>query len=361
MEINIQKMAKRDIRELKTYKPEVISCPIRMEANENPFVMNSQLRKQVLDSIAKISLNRYPDSLSIGLREIISKKSGIKTKNILVGNGSDELIQMLITAFCEKDEKILYPVPTFSMFGIIAKSLGASPQEVPLNSEWDIDLEEIKKAYEKLKPKIIFLSSPNNPTGNCFSENIILEIIKTTPSLVVVDEAYADFCGKTFMGHLEEFNHLIVLRTLSKIGMAGLRVGYLIAHEEIVNVLHKVRLPYNSNSLSQKTATVLLEESDELESQIKMIIEGREFLWKELKDLEKLGGIIPFPSNANFILFKTQKNADHIHMRLTEEGILIRNLNVPGPLKNCLRVTVGQPFENQAFIKALKKVTANKT
>ena len=356
MKINIQEMVKKNIRELKAYKPEEILCPIRMEANENPFTINSSLKERVLESISRISLNRYPDSLATDLRKQISAKSGIKPENIIVGNGSDELIQMLITAFCENEDKVLFPVPTFSMFGIIAKSFGVNTIEIPLDSEWDIDLAEIKKSYEKNLPKIIFLSTPNNPTGNCFSENKILDIIEKTYSLVVVDEAYADFCGKTFIDQLKHSKNLIILKTLSKVGMAGLRVGYLIASKEIINILHKIRLPYNSNSLSQAAAKVILTNSEIVESQVQQIIKGREFLLEELKKLKDKEGITPFHSNANFILFKTEKDADAIHGKLTEEGVLIRNLNGDGPLKNCLRVTVGRPEENDAFIKALKKV-----
>jgi len=356
MKINIQEMVKKNVRELKAYKPEEILCPIRMEANENPFTINSSLKEQVLESISKISLNRYPDSLATDLRKQISAKSGIKPENIIVGNGSDELIQMLITAFCENEDKVLFPVPTFSMFGIIAKSFGVNTIEIPLDSEWDIDLAEIKKSYEKNLPKIIFLSTPNNPTGNCFSENKILDIIEKTYSLVVVDEAYADFCGKTFIDQLKHSKNLIILKTLSKVGMAGLRVGYLIASKEIINILHKIRLPYNSNSLSQGAAKVILTNNEIVESQVQQIIKGREFLLEELKKLKDKEGITPFHSNANFILFKTEKDADAIHRKLTEEGVLIRNLNSDGPLKNCLRVTVGRPEENDAFIKALKKV-----
>ena len=356
MKINIQKMVKKNIRELEAYKPEEILCPIRMEANENPFTINSSLKERVLESISKIPLNRYPDSLATDLRELISTKSVIKPENIIVGNGSDELIQMLITAFCEKEDKVLFPVPTFSMFGIIAKSFEVNTIEIPLDSEWDIDLPEIKKYCEKYLPKIIFLSTPNNPTGNCFSEKKILDIIEKTSSLVVIDEAYADFCGKTFIDQLKQSENLIILKTLSKIGMAGLRVGYLMANKEIINILHKVRLPYNSNSLSQATAKVILEDNEIVESQVQQIIKGREFLLEELKKLQDEGGITSFPSKANFIQFKTEKEADAIHRKLTEEGILIRNLNSEGPLKNYLRVTVGRPEENNAFIKALKKV-----
>ena len=356
MKINIQEMVKKNIRELKAYKPEEILCPIRMEANENPFTINSSLKERVLESISRISLNRYPDSLATDLRKQISAKSGIKPESIIVGNGSDELIQMLITAFCENEDKVLFPVPTFSMFGIIAKSFGVNTIEIPLDSEWDIDLAEIKKSYEKNLPKIIFLSTPNNPTGNCFSENKILDIIEKTYSLVVVDEAYADFCGKTFIDQLKHSKNLIILKTLSKVGMAGLRVGYLIASKEIINILHKIRLPYNSNSLSQAAAKVILTNNEIVESQVQQIIKGREFLLEELKKLKDKEGITPFHSNANFILFKTEKDADAIHGKLTEEGVLIRNLNSDGPLKNCLRVTVGRPEENDAFIKALKKV-----
>ncbi len=357
MEINIQEMIKKNIRDLEAYKPEEILCQIRMEANENPFTINSSLKERVLESISKIPLNRYPDSLATDLRELISKKSGLKPENIIIGNGSDELILMLITAFCEKEDKVLFPVPTFSMFWIIAKSFGVNTLEIPLDLKWDIDLTEIKKSYETNRPKIIFLSTPNNPTGNCFSENKILDIIEKASSLIVVDEAYADFCGKTFIEKLKQFENLIILKTLSKIGMAGLRVGYLMASEEIINILHKVRLPYNSNSLSQAAAKVILENNEIVESQIQQIIKGREFLREELVNLQGGASITPFTSGANFILFKTGKDADVIHRKLTEEGVLIRNLNREGSLKNCLRVTVGLPEENKAFIKALKKIT----
>lgn len=358
MKINIQEMVKKDIRKLIAYKPEEISCPIRMEANENPYTINSSLKDSILDSISKVPLNRYPDSLATDLRDIISKKSGIKPENVLIGNGSDELIQMLITAFCEKEDKVLFPVPTFSMFGIIAKSLGVNKIEVPLDSEWDIDLAEVKKSHEMNLPKIIFLSTPNNPTGNCFSETKILDIMEKASSLVVVDEAYADFYGKTFIDQLNLSENLIILKTLSKIGMAGLRVGYLIASKEIIKILHKVRLPYNSNSLSQAAAKVILENNEIMESQVQKIIKGREFLLEELKKLQDEGSITPFPSDANFILFRTNKNANVVHKKLTEEGVLVRNLNSEGPLKNCLRVTVGLPEENEAFVKALKKAAA---
>lgn len=356
MNIDIQKMTAVGIRELKVYKPELLQCPIRLEANENPFTINSSLKEKVLETIAKIDLNRYPDPLAVELRKSIAKKSGVKPENILIGNGSDEIIQMLITAFCGNNDKVLYPFPTFSMFGIIAKSLGISPIEVSLDSKWDIDLEEMEKSNKEYRPKIVFLSSPNNPTGNCYSEEKILEIIKTFPSLVVVDEAYMDFCSTTFINQLDQFNNLIIFRTLSKIGMAGLRVGYVVAHEEIVEILNKVRLPYNSNSLSQAAAKVILENSEVVESQIQKILQGKEFLWKELQELREVAEITPFPSDANFILFRTKKDSDDIHKKLAEKGILIRNLNEQGPLRNCLRVTVGQPHENEAFIKALKTI-----
>ncbi|PIX87693.1 MAG: histidinol-phosphate transaminase, partial [Nitrospirae bacterium CG_4_10_14_3_um_filter_44_29] len=222
--------------------------------------------------------------------------------------------------------------------------------EVPLDDEFDLDTDRILPLIKKEKPGIIFLSSPNNPTGNCFSADRILKIVEST-SLVVIDEAYQPFSSeKGFLPMLNDYKNLVILRTLSKIGFAGLRVGFMIAGREIINEVNKVRLPFNINSLSQAAAAALLQNTHTIKLHMGLITSERERL---LNELWKLRGIKPYPSEANFILFKV-KNSDKIYCRLLKKGVLVRNMR--GTVNECLRVTVGTKKENNIFIKALKEV-----
>ena len=292
-------------------------------------------------------MNRYPDSEAKALKKIISKNLRLNPENILFGNGSDELIYYLTTVF---GGPVLYPVPTFSMYGIISQALGEKRIEVPLDDEFDLDTDRILPLIKKEKPGIIFLSSPNNPTGNCFSADRILKIVEST-SLVVIDEAYQPFSSeKGFLPMLNDYKNLVILRTLSKIGFAGLRVGFMIAGREIINEVNKVRLPFNINSLSQAAAAALLQNTHTIKLHMGLITSERERL---LNELWKLRGIKPYPSEANFILFKV-KNSDKIYCRLLKKGVLVRNMR--GTVNECLRVTVGTKKENNIFIKALKEV-----
>ena len=292
-------------------------------------------------------MNRYPDSEAKALKKIISKNLRLTPENILFGNGSDELIYYLITVF---GGPVLYPVPTFSMYGIISQALGEKRIEVPLDDEFDLDTDRILPLIKKEKPGIIFLSSPNNPTGNCFSADRILKIVEST-SLVVIDEAYQPFSSeKGFLPMLNDYKNLVILRTLSKIGFAGLRVGFMIADREIINEVNKVKLPFNINSLSQAAAAALLQNTHTIKLHMGLITSERERL---LNELWKLRGIKPYPSEANFILFKV-KNSDKIYCRLLKKGVLVRNMR--GTVNECLRVTVGTKKENNIFIKALKEV-----
>ena len=292
-------------------------------------------------------MNRYPDSEAKTLKKIISKNLRLTPENILFGNGSDELIYYLTTVF---GGPVLYPVPTFSMYGIISQALGEKRIEVPLDDEFDLDTDRILPLIKKEKPGIIFLSSPNNPTGNCFSADRILKIVEST-SLVVIDEAYQPFSSeKGFLPMLNDYKNLVILRTLSKIGFAGLRVGFMIADREIINEVNKVKLPFNINSLSQAAAAALLQNTHTIKLHMGLITSERERL---LNELWKLRGIKPYPSEANFILFKV-KNSDKIYCRLLKKGVLVRNMR--GTVNECLRVTVGTKKENNIFIKALKEV-----
>jgi histidinol-phosphate aminotransferase len=351
--MDIKKFVRLNIRSLKAYEVKEIPCKVKLDANESPYsaISNqSTTHGRSALNVGKIykALNRYPDPEAKALKRNVSKYFGTRSENILQGNGSDELIYYLITTF---GGTVLYPVPTFSMYGIIAQAIGEKTIEIPLDKEFDLDLEKIIKAIKKFRPKLIFISSPNNPTGNCFSSDRILKIIESTSSvsLVIIDEAYQPFSSEMgFLPFLKDYKNLVIMRTLSKIGLAGLRAGFLIADEGIIKEVNKVRLPFNVNSLSQAIAGEALKDRKALQNQVKTIISERESLFNELSKME---GIKPYPSEANFILFRI-KDPDRIYRALLKKGVLVRNMK--GVVDGCLRVTVGTPEENRIFLKALK-------
>jgi histidinol-phosphate aminotransferase len=343
--MNIQRLIRPNIRSLKAYQAKEIPCIAKLDANESPF--GFPVAKETLGTL---HTNRYPDPEAKDLKKAIAKDLKIRQENILQGNGSDELIYYLITTF---GGPVLSPVPTFSMYGIIAQALGEKSIAVPLNDAFDLDLKKMLAAIRQNRPKLIFLSSPNNPTGNCFSSESILRIIDAVKekAIVVVDEAYQPFASERgFIPLLRDYPHLVIMRTLSKIGLAGLRVGFLIAQKEIIHEVNKVRLPFNLNAFSQAIALTAMSRKAALKRNIHLIISERERLSRELSNIE---GITPYPSEANFILFMVEE-PDKVYEGLLSNGVLVRHMK--GVVDGCLRVTVGTPEENRMFLKALKKI-----
>lgn len=348
--IDFTKLARPNIRSLKPYEAREIPCKVKLDANESPYSLPADKIFQAKNIINR--LNRYPDPEAKKLKKTIPKNLKVNTDSILLGNGSDELIYYLITAF---GGPVLYPVPTFSMYGIISQACGEKGIEIPLDKGFDLDTDKMLAAVRKYNPKLIFLSSPNNPTGNCFSADRMLKIIEASKGIVVVDEAYQPFSSeKGFLPLLNDYKNLAILRTLSKIGFAALRVGFLIGDPGLIKEVNKVRLPFNLNALSQNIALEAFRWKKLMDSQIKNITSERERLFEEL---DKITGISPYPSEANFILFKA-KNANAVYQRLIKEGVLIRNLG--SAIKDALRVTIGTPEENNFFIKALRKSAGGK-
>lgn len=343
--IDFTKLARPNILSLKPYEAKEIPCKVKLDANESPYSLPPE--KIFLAKNFFRGLNRYPDPEAKQLKKAVSKALKVNTENMLFGNGSDELIYYLITAF---GGTILYPTPIFSMYGIISQALGEKNIGIPLNKDFDLDVDKMLSAIKKYKPKLIFLSSPNNPTGNCFSAEVILKIIESSKGIVVVDEAYQPFSsGKGFLPLLKDYKNLAILRTLSKIGFASLRIGYLIADKGLIHEVNKVRLPFNLNALSQAIAVEAFNSKKIIDSQIKAITAERERLFN---DLSSMNGVKPYPSEANFILFRVG-NADKVFSSLLKQGVLVRNLN--NIVKSSLRVTVGTPEENNIFIDKLKK------
>jgi histidinol-phosphate aminotransferase len=343
--MDIKKLVKSGVFTLKAYNAKEVPCRIKLDANESPYGF-----AQAVSKIAGIRTNRYPDPEARALKRLIAKDLGVKTENILFGNGSDELIYYLITTFAGP---VSYPVPTFSMYGIIGQALGEKKIEIPLDKNFDLDIDRFLVAIKKGKPGLIFLSSPNNPTGNCFSADRMLKIIEASQGLVIVDEAYQPFASeKGMLPLLKDYRNLVIMRTLSKIGLAALRLGFMIADPEIIEEVNKVRLPFNVNAFSQAIATAALKGKKELRASIKTIVSERERL---LEGLGKLEGVTAFPSEANFVLFRMH-DPDFVYTALLKKGILLRNIK--DVVSGCLRVTVGTPRENIAFLKALKEIVS---
>jgi histidinol-phosphate aminotransferase len=348
--MNVKKLVKPNIYSLKAYQAKDIPCRVKLDANESPYGFADSYTV-----VKSVKTNRYPDPEAKTLRRLLAKELGIRPGNILQGNGSDELIYCLITAF---GGPVLYPVPTFSMYGIISQALGEKGVGIPLEADFDLDGDRMAVAMRKDKPKLVFLSSPNNPTGNCFSSEKILQIIASTSSksLVVVDEAYHPFASKKgFLPLLGDYRNLVILRTLSKIGLAGLRVGFLIGDEEIIEQVNKVRLPFNLNALSQAVAAEVMKRRALRRQHIRAIVKERKRLFSALSKVE---GVTAYPSEANFILFRVQ-DAQGVYQGLLDESVLVRDMK--GLVEGCLRVTIGTPDENRIFLRALKKVLRSKT
>jgi histidinol-phosphate aminotransferase len=241
---------------------------------------------------------------------------------------------------------LLIPVPTFVMYKIIGINTGNRVVEVPLDVNYDLDMAALISKIEENFPALIYLSYPNSPTGNCFNRDKVEALIKKSPGIVVVDEAYASFSGDSFLPLLKKYDNLVILKTLSKLGLATLRLGFLIGNRELVAQLDKVRLPYNVNSLSQAAAGFFLDYQEEFTAQVNEIITRREELYCGLQDI---AGIKPYPSRANFIFFSCSFASDRIYKQLAARGILVKNLHKPPLMPNCMRVTVGNLEENRAF------------
>jgi histidinol-phosphate aminotransferase len=343
-------LIKPEVRKLKAYSIDEASYRIKIDAMENPFSMPDDVRQEIAEAVKLALINRYPDPSAIELKEAIADLWGIGTKRMVLGNGSDELIQAIILAF---GGPVLFPVPTFAMYELTARALSQETATVPLNRNFTLDPDKLLKKAKETKARIIFLACPNNPTGNRFSEEAVLKIAAKANAAVVIDEAYFSFSRKSFLPVLKDYPNMIILRTLSKIGFAGLRIGILTASAKLIQELEKIRLPYNINTLSQAAAITALRHTFVLNQQISQLISARERLYNALSQVK---GVTAYPSETNFILLRTATDATSIYEKLKEADILIKNLNKPGPLKNCLRVTVGTPEENSEFIATLTKI-----
>lgn len=336
------------VRGLAAYHIDETPVRVKLDAMENPFPLPAKVRAEIGRAAAAALINRYPDPSAKKLKAAIARYWKMDPDRMLLGNGSDELIQAVITAF---GGPVITPAPSFAMYDITARALSQKVVTVPLTAEFDLDGDSVVQAAKRSKARIIFLAVPNNPTGNRFSPVAVRQVLERSGSVVVIDEAYYSFSGTSYLPWLAKHPNMIVLRTLSKIGLAGLRIGILAASREIVQELNKVRLPYNINALSQAAGFAVLQHRKTLDAQISLLISERRRLYNALL---RMPGVTPFPSETNFILLWIEKDATKVFRALKERGILVKNLDRPGPLHGCLRVTIGTPKENLEFLKNLK-------
>ena len=345
--MNIDTLVRNNVKKMSSYssarddfKKENEMKLIYLDANESPF-----------DN----GINRYPDNKHDELKKVVSGVKNVNVNQVVFGNGTDEILDLIVRVFCNPSEdKIITLPPTYGMYDVIAKTNGVENIEIPLKSDFSIDKNEILKLSSK-KTKILFLCSPNNPTGNSFDTNNLTDLIKSFKGIVVVDEAYIDFSSKqSLISLIEDNNNLIITQTMSKAyGMAGIRLGMGFSNEKIINYLNKIKPPYNINVLTERKALEELNKIDEIEKNISIVLDQRNLLVSCLEKLDFVEKI--YKSDANFLLVKVD-NADLRYNQLLENGIVVRNRSNQPLCQNCLRITIGTKNENTSLIKTLNEL-----
>ena len=347
MKFNLNKITRENVKGLSPYssaRDEYVSdgsTMVFLDANENPF---------------ENGVNRYPDPQQRSLKSIIAQQKGIQQENILLGNGSDEVLDLLFRAFCEpKKDNIITLPPTYGMYKVLSGINTVENREVLLTEEFEPNLPEIAKQIDS-NSKMLFICSPNNPSGNSFSSKTIQELLTSFPGLVVIDEAYIDFSSEeSWVTKLSEYPNLIVTQTLSKAyGMAGIRLGICIASAEIIAVLNKIKPPYNVNELTQERAIQRVSDQKSVQEEVTNILNEREKLNETLKSVPFVSKI--YPTDANFILAKVD-DANLRYNQLLQKGIVVRNRTTQPLCENTLRFTVGTSAENEILITALKALS----
>lgn len=344
---------KESLRDMESYKVLNRRFKNKLDANENPYNIFSELKDVFIKELGNIDLNRYPDPTHNLLRGMLAEYTGIDKECIICGNGSDEIIQMIVNTFADAGNYIVQHTPTFPMYEIAALVAGARAASIPADEKFNIDTCKIIKKANELDAKIIFLCNPNNPTGTLIPRKNILEVIEKTGCIVVVDEAYYEFAGETVIDEIYKYERLIVIRTLSKaFGIAGARIGYAAAGRDTIEMLYKIKPPYNINSLSQAAALAVLRNVEKVKRSVETILKERECLIDRLRSIK---GIEVFESSANFILIRFN-DSDRVIRALENEGIGVKYYKNMVQLQGCIRVTVGTKDENERFINILKRV-----
>ena len=345
-EFNLNKLLRENIKTIKPYSSardeykEVSKDMVFIDANENPF---------------NNGVNRYPDPQQTSVKEKLAQLKGIPANQILLGNGSDEVLDLIFRAFCEPNkDKIITLPPTYGMYSVLANLNAVENIEIPLEYDFQPDTDQIFKAMHS-QTKLLFLCSPNNPSANSFSASAIESLIKNFPGIVVIDEAYIDFSKeKSWLSRLDEFPNLMITQTLSKAyGLAGIRLGICYASKGIISILNNIKPPYNINQLTQEKALERLQNIEEVKAEVKQILSERTKLSSALDAVSFVYFV--YPSDANFILAKVD-DANKRYQQLIKKGIVVRNRTNQVLCEDCLRFSVGTPKENEKLIETLNQL-----
>ncbi|MDD6800518.1 MAG: histidinol-phosphate transaminase [Firmicutes bacterium] len=354
----MNKYIPKKIAELEEYSPDTTPRDVRLDANESAYGLSEEMRKCAEEAASALLSNRYPDPYASRLRAAFARAYRADPSCVVAGNGSDELISLLFTAFTEKGDKVVVTSPDFSMYGFYAELAGAEVVEYRKNEANEIDFRELAEIVKSVCPKLVILSNPCNPTGRAYSRDEIAEFVNRCGCLAVIDEAYAEFCGCecSVMDMIPDSENLIVLKTLSKaFGLAALRVGFAVAAPEIASALNKVKSPYNLNSFSQVLGTAALERADGTFASAAETGAAAKRLKNSLESL--LCGMTVFDTSANFVFIdaKSEKKAAYIKKELADASIAIRMMN-----KRFLRITCGSKDENERLLCVLGKIIMSK-
>jgi len=350
----VERLVRSDVRATAAYHVADARGLVKLDAMENPFVLPDELRDALGRRTAAAALNRYPDPRAGALVEQLRAAFCIDPRwELMLGNGSDEIIQIMIAALSGPECCVLAPAPSFVMFRLISQWLNVRFVEVGLRADFGLDLPAMLDALRETRPRLVFLACPNNPTGNLFDEADVRAVLEAADALVVIDEAYFAFASRDHAALLHEYQNLVIMRTLSKLGLAGLRLGYLIGDPRWIAEFDKIRLPYNIGTLNQVAAEVALQNIEVLNAQTALLVAERGRLFERLRHDPRLAC---WPSEANFLLVRpTGVAARAVHAGMARRGVLVKCLDGTHPLlENCLRLTVGTPDENTRLLAVLE-------
>jgi histidinol-phosphate aminotransferase len=349
------------LAELSSYTPHAGKYDVRLDANEAPELLSAAAKKRLAEVAAGVIWERYPDATALELRRALARYSGVTAEEILVGDGSDEIITMLLCALSQPRDRadgalIMTTTPTFVMYRMSARVRGQRVLEVPLDASWDIAIDSMLRGIELTPPNIVFIATPNNPTGNLLNRERLERLIQAAPkSLIVIDEAYIPYSNGDQLDLYRRYENVAVMRTLSKIGFAALRVGWLIGRPALIAEIDKVRLPYNMNSMAQLLGQLAVTELEpEIRRIVATVVAERE---RVSRALSGLSGVVLTPSQANFLWFRTERPATDVFQGLAERGVLVRSFHQRGGrLAQQLRVTIGTAAENDRFLSCLREL-----
>jgi histidinol-phosphate aminotransferase len=348
----IQRFIRQDVQSMHGYAIQPSAGMVKLDAMENPFTLPEALRQELGARLGEVAINRYPGARIDDLRNALARHVGLpEGYELILGNGSDEIITLLSMACDTPGATVLAPVPGFVMYDVSARLQGLQFIGVPLTADFELDEAAMLAAIEKHQPAIVYIAYPNNPTANLFDDAVIERVIQAAPGLVVIDEAYQPFASRSYLDRVTRHEHVLIMRTLSKFGLAGVRLGYLLGPKALVDQVDKVRPPYNVSVLNAEAALFALEHHDEFARQAAMLRSERTRL---IGALAAMPGVKPYPSEANMVLTRVP-DAAGLFEALKQHKVLVKNVSKLHPLlANCLRVTVGTPRENDLMIDALK-------